>query len=104
MTYGKDSILFTGDMEEDAEKILLKNHADIAAEVLKVGHHGSKTSSGTGFLLAVAPKLAVISVAAKNSYGLPNPAIIKRLKELHIPVKTTMSGTIVWRMDGKEGL
>ncbi len=104
MTYGKDSILFTGDMEEAAEKVLIKERADLASTVLKVGHHGSKTSSGTGFLLAVHPKLAVISVAAQNSYGLPNPMIMKRLRDLHIPIETTMSGMVMWKMDGEEGL
>ncbi|MBI3331903.1 MBL fold metallo-hydrolase [Candidatus Peregrinibacteria bacterium] len=93
--YGKESILFTGDIEEFAEKEILATGADLRSTVLKVAHHGGKTSSGTGFLLAVDPRLAIISVAANNSYGHPHPSILGRLKALQIPVQMTKDeGTI----------
>ncbi len=104
LRYGNDSVLFVGDAEESIERQLLSKGNDVSATVLKVGHHGSRTSSGTGFLLAVDPELAVISVASKNSYGLPHPSIVARLKAMDIPIKTTMSGTVLWTMDGKEDL
>lgn len=104
LRYGNDSVLFMGDAEESVERQLLSEGDDLSATVLKVGHHGSRTSSGTGFLLAVDPELAVISVAAQNRYGLPHPSIMRRIRALGIPIQTTMSGTIVWEMDGMEGL
>lgn len=104
LLYGADSVLFVGDMEEVVERELMNAKDDLASTVLKVGHHGSKTSSGTGFLLAVHPKLAIISVAAQNSYGLPSPVTLRKLRDVGIPFRTTMSGTITWRMDGKAGL
>jgi competence protein ComEC len=104
LRYGDDSVLFTGDMEVPAETTLLQSHVDVSADILKVAHHGSKTSSSVAFLKAVHPKLAVISVAAQNSYGLPYPGTLQKLQNLNIPYQTTISGTIVWKMDGKPGL
>jgi len=104
LRYGNDSVLFTGDAEESVERQLLSQGTDVSATVLKAGHHGSRTSTGTGFLIAVDPEMAVVSVAAKNSYGLPDEDVLGRFTHLGIPYQTTMSGTIVWRMDGKEGL
>jgi competence protein ComEC len=93
--HGSSSMLFTGDMGEPEEKQVLNSGADIRADILKVGHHGSKGSSSTGFLLAVHPKLAVISVGRKNSYGHPHPSILKRFEVLGIPVRATAwEGTV----------
>lgn len=103
LQYGDDSVLFVGDLETEMEKELLDEKMDLAADVLKVGHHGSRTSSSSGFLLAVHPSLAIVSVAAKNSYGLPDEDVLARLTHFGIPYKTTMSGSILWRMDGKDG-
>ncbi len=95
LVYGTGSVLFTGDMEEKAEKELLATGTALRSTVLKVGHHGSKTSSGTGFLLAVAPRLAVISCSKDNTYGHPNPGILQRFKSLGIPVRVTAwEGTV----------
>lgn len=89
------SILFTGDAEIAEESAALASGAPLNAGVLKVGHHGSKTSSGTGFLLAAHPNLAVISAAEKNSYGHPHRVILERLRALDIPVRVTgWEGTI----------
>ena len=93
--YKDQSILFTGDIEETAEREILASGADVSATVLKVAHHGSKTSSSTGFLLEVHPSLAVISVAQENSYGHPSPSILDRFAHFKIPVKmTSTEGTI----------
>lgn len=86
---GPLSILFTGDMGEPEERQVLNAGADLQSDILKVGHHGSKGSSSTGFLLAVDPKLAVISVGRRNSYGHPHPIILERLKKIGIPVRAT---------------
>jgi len=76
---GKTSVLLTGDADFSVEDALLKNAAAIAADVLKVGHHGSKTSSGDDFLQAVGGKRALISVGAKNRYGHPTQEALDRL-------------------------
>ncbi len=83
------SILFTGDAEEPEERSALASGADLAATILKVGHHGSKTSSGTGFLLAVNPSLGVISAGKKNQFGHPHKIILDRMKTFGIPVRMT---------------
>ncbi len=102
--YGEDSVLFVGDLEVAGENRFLADKIDVSATVLKVGHHGSRTSTSSGFLLAVDPQLAVVSVAAKNSYGLPDEDVLARISHFGIPYKMTMSGSIVWWMDGKKGL
>ncbi len=89
------SVLFTGDAEETGERAALASGADVSATVLKAGHHGSKTSSGTGFLLAVHPSLAAISAGKKNPFGHPHKVILDRLRALGIPVRVTArEGTI----------
>lgn len=96
---GGKRILFTGDGEEPVEKTLVAAGVDLHADVLKVAHHGSKTSSGTGFLLAVDPSIAVISVGKDNTYGHPSNAVIRRLNTLGIEVRRTdLEGEvdIVW--------
>lgn len=77
--YKNNSFLFTGDAEFKSETDMLKYKSNLKADVLKVGHHGSSTSTSKKFLDAVKPKYAIISVG-KNSYGHPNSGIIARLK------------------------
>jgi competence protein ComEC len=77
--FGDTSFLFTGDMEAQAEEDLLNSGADVSATVLKVGHHGSDTSTTQAFLQAVNPSFAVISVSADNSYGHPSQTVLDRL-------------------------
>lgn len=89
------SILLTSDTEEPVEKTLVAAHADLRSDILKVGHHGSRTSSGTGFLLAVHPSLAIISVGKDNPFGHPRAEIVKRFKDLDIGMKRTdKEGTV----------
>lgn len=77
------SVLFTGDIEEETEKYLcLKYGNRLKADVLKVGHHGSKTSSTMQFLKCVKPKLALIGVGKNNTFGHPSDVVIKRLENM----------------------
>lgn len=102
LIYGEDSMLYTGDMEAPEEAALLSSGTDVSADILKVAHHGSRTSTGTGFLLAVNPSLAVISAGRTNSFNHPHPWIIKRLAHFGIPVRVTaQEGEITLEMDGK---
>ena len=87
--FGTGSMLLTGDIERDAEMAILATGADIRSDVLKVPHHGSKTSSSTGFLLAVRPLRAVISLGRDNSYGHPHASVLDRFAFFHIPVRRT---------------
>jgi len=89
LTYGEKSMLFTGDIEEIAEATLLKTGTDLHADLLKVGHHGSRTSSTEAFLKRVAPSLAVISSGNGNSYGHPHADVVKRYDQLGIEVRRT---------------
>ena len=81
---------------------LLSGHADLRADVLKVGHHGSKTSTIQPFLDAVAPSIAVISDGFENSFGHPNKDVLARLEDRHAAVlRTDLDGLITIRTDGQ---
>ncbi len=102
LTNGKNSFLFTGDLEEEAEKDLVESGREIEADVLKVNHHGSSTSSCEEFLRAVDPVYAVISVGKGNSYGHPAAATLASLEDEDVQTyRTDLSGTIVITSDGK---
>jgi competence protein ComEC len=100
--YGDVRMLFMGDAERGEEQWLLAHAAsDLRADLLKVGHHGSKTSSSDEFLDAVRPRLALVSVGAGNVYHLPTPAIMEQLAARGAQVlRTDRLGTIVARTDG----
>ncbi len=101
LTSGNISFLFTGDMEKDAEKELVGRWLDLSADVLKVGHHGSSSSSTIDFLARVNPRYAVISVGIDNDYGHPSEAATKRIKAFGCKIFTTMIyGDIVFVTDG----
>nr|WP_164508311.1 DNA internalization-related competence protein ComEC/Rec2 [Companilactobacillus kedongensis] len=88
--------LFTGDLDIDNEKKMLEDYK-IKVDYLKVGHHGSKTSSGDEFLRQTSPKLALISAGVNNRYGHPNKETIQRLDKLHVPhMNTADYGMITW--------
>lgn len=102
VTYGTSRFLFTGDMETDAEADLLERGTDLKADVLKVGHHGSDTSTSYRFLYEVAPQYAVISVGKDNKYGHPNEPILSRLQDAEATVyRTDLLGTVIAHSDGK---
>jgi competence protein ComEC len=101
--FGEDSMLLTGDMEEPEEEEVLASGEDIRSDILKVGHHGSKTSSSTGFLLAVDPDLAVITAGRDNRFGHPHRVTLDRLQHFDISVRVTAwEGAIELVMDGKK--
>lgn len=92
LVYRDDSFLLTGDMEKRSEYALLISGADVSADVLKVAHHGSSTSTTPAFLAAVAPRVAVIQVG-KNSYGHPHADILARLADITV-LRNDEYGTI----------
>ena len=99
--YGMVRFLLVGDAERAEEDWLLARHARLRADVLKVGHHGSSTSSSDEFLAAVHPALAVISVGAGNKYGHPSGDVIHALSLVGAEVlRTDEAGTIVVKSDG----
>ena len=99
LTFGNNSFLFMGDSEEENEKTISWPKAD----VLKVGHHGSNTSSSEKFLNEVSPKYAVIMAGEGNSYGLPKDEIVKRIESLGTTIyRTDKNGTIEMISDGNE--
>lgn len=88
------TVLLMGDATIDTEKYLLENY-NLNIDVLKVGHHGSKTSTGISFLNATSPRLALISVGQDNNFGHPNQEVLKKLENKNIPyLMTKDSGTI----------
>ena len=100
--YGGTSFLFTGDMEQNAEADLMDSGANVRADVLKAGHHGSPTSSSEAFLEAVAPSIAVISVGENNDYGHPSADVLARLEALGTTIyRTDTQGEIIITSDGQ---
>ena len=101
--YGKISFLFTGDIEMEAEDALLTSGVNLKATILKVGHHGSRSSSSEAFLAAVSPQYAVISVGTDNTYGHPAQETLNRLVLAHATVlRTDKHGTIIFTSDGEK--
>ena len=100
--YGETSFLFTGDAERTSEFMMVDAGVDLKADVLKVGHHGSATSTEREFLEKVQPKYAVISCGKDNKYGHPRPEVLKRLSDVGAEIyRTDELGTIVCYSDGK---
>ena len=100
-SFAKERFLLAGDIEEEIDPILLARGLP-RVEVLKVAHHGSRTSSTDAFLDAVRPRIGVVSVGAKNPYGHPAPATIDRLKRHGIETfRTDRNGTVDIRLDGR---
>lgn len=101
VAFGNTSFLLTGDAEDVSEKEIMAKGFDVSSTVLKVGHHGSNSSTTSEFLSKVNPKYAVISVGKDNTYGHPKQNILDRLKGKNIPVyRTDESGTIVATSNG----
>ncbi|MBQ8768307.1 MAG: MBL fold metallo-hydrolase [Oscillospiraceae bacterium] len=101
--HGDNRFLLTGDMERTAENDLIDSGADLKADVLKVGHHGSETSTGYRFLREVMPTYGIISCGKDNSYGHPHEDPLSRLRDAEVTVlRTDECSTIVARSDGKD--
>ncbi|MBX4261168.1 MBL fold metallo-hydrolase [Clostridium estertheticum] len=102
LTFGNNSFIFDGDAEGASENEMLSKGIDISADVLKVGHHGSSSSTTQAFLDKVNPKYAIISAGKDNSYGHPHKSTMDKLKAKGVKVyRTDESGTIVATSDGK---
>jgi beta-lactamase superfamily II metal-dependent hydrolase len=103
LTYGDTKFLFTGDAEVKSENEVLKNGMFEDTDVLKVGHHGSNSSTGEKFLEVVKPEYAVISCGEGNSYNHPNEETIQRLLEYTDNIyRTDLQGNIVITSDGTD--
>ena len=100
--YGATSFLLTGDMESDAERDLVNSGANLKADVLQVGHHGSSTSTSYLFLNAVLPEMGVISCGVNNKYGHPHEETLSILRDAGVDVyRTDLQGTITIGSDGQ---
>lgn len=98
---GEISFVFTGDAETESESDIVNNGIDISADVLKLGHHGSSTSSSIPFLEAVKPTYAIISCGKDNSYGHPHKETVTKLNDYNIQTfRTDEQGTIIATSDG----
>ena len=104
LSYGNQSFLFTGDSPQSVEKYLIsKNSRQIHSNVLKLGHHGSRTSSSKEFLSAVDSEYAVISAGKDNKYGHPHKEVISLLDQLKIKTISTIDyGTVIFKTNGIE--
>ena len=102
LDFGATSVLFAGDAEAPTERSLLGSGADVHATVLKVAHHGSRYASSMAFLKAASPRVAIISCAARNSYGHPHQPTLNRLRKVGARVyRTDRDGTISVSSDGR---
>ena len=103
LIFGQNSFLFTGDIYQSAEKEILDRGLDVNSDVLKVAHHGSKTSSSEEFITKVSPEIAVISVGKGNSYGHPRQEVLEIFKKFGIKVlRTDLDGDIKIFSDGRK--
>jgi competence protein ComEC len=101
LTYGRRSALLVGDAEHDEEEKLMRTSRTIQADLLKVGHHGSRTSTSPGFLSAVRPSFAAISAGVRNRFGHPHPRTLETLAVHGVPIgRTDRGGAIIWETDG----
>lgn len=102
LDYGDESVMLTGDMEAKLEDRLIRNDTDLSAQFLKIGHHGSKTSTTNGLLDAVQPILAFMSLGARNRYGHPHATVIDRLEKHGIRYyRTDRDGSSDLQLDGR---
>ena len=105
LKYKTFSILFTGDIEEIAEKAILekyKNTNELKSTILKVPHHGSKTSSTEDFLNKIKPQIALIGVGQNNKFGHPSEVTIQKLEQINAKIlRTDSMGEIVIKTNGK---
>ncbi len=103
IVYGDTSFLFAADAERDVEQAILNSEAKINSTVLKVGHHGSDTSTSYVWLREIMPQYAVISVGKDNTYGHPTEAVLSRLRDADVKTfRTDLQGDIICVSDGKK--
>jgi competence protein ComEC len=103
LTYGEVSFLFCGDVEAMGEQEILKTGENVRSTVIKVPHHGSKSSSTPPFLEAVRPRFAVFTVRGGARPRLPNPAVLERYEAMGVKVlRSDRDGAVTFVTDGKE--
>lgn len=103
LEHGSRKFVFTGDAEEEAEADIVGNGINISADVLKIGHHGSRTSSTEEFIRAVNPEYAVISCGKDNEYGHPHAATLNTLRSMGIKLfRTDEQGSLIASSDGEK--
>ena len=103
LVFGENSFLFTGDIRKSEEKVLLEQRANLDSDILKVSHHGSKTSNSKEFVEKVSPEIAVISLGKENSYGHPHQEVLDILEDYGIKIlRTDQNGDIKIISDGKK--
>jgi competence protein ComEC len=101
LVVGEKKVLFTGDASQEVEKELLGKNIDLSADILKVGHHGSKSSTSLNFLQKIKPTFSVISVGAENKYGHPNLRVLKNLESVKSQIlRTDQLGDIIFEING----
>ena len=103
LAYGSTKVLFTGDAEIAAERRMVARYGDfLRADVLKVGHHGSTTSSSASFISLVRPAHAVISAGRNNRFGHPDNLVLRRLRLAGAEIfRTDVDGAVLFMSDGK---
>lgn len=103
LTYANTRLLFTGDAEAPVERALLASGRSLDVEWLKVGHHGSSTSSTADLVAKTSPAIAALSLGTQNSFGHPAPEIIRRLESVGATVvRTDRDGTVTWWSNGSQ--
>ena len=100
VSYGEVSFLLMGDAGLETEENLMNAGYDLDSDILKVGHHASRSGSGKAFISAVSPEISVIEVGADNEYGHPHPEIFERLQKVSRVYRTDLDGSIVVTTDG----
>ncbi len=103
LMYGSTNLLLMGDSTESVENYLVEiDGAGLASDLLKVGHHGSRTSTGEQLLAVVHPTIAVISAGKENKYGHPHAEVLEHLRSVDIETLiTAQEGTVIFESDGK---
>ena len=101
LSWGNVRFLLTADIEAQAERALIADGVDLRADVLKVAHHGSATSSSRAFLDAVRPRVSVVSAGRDNLFGHPRPEVVARLEEYGPVLTTAAVGAVRFETDGR---
>lgn len=98
-SYGKSSLLLTGDAGIEAEESILSSNIRVKSDILKIGHHGSRSATSEAWLDAVSPKYAVISVGKHNSFGHPSTQVLSTISDKNIVLyRTDINGAITFRL------
>jgi competence protein ComEC len=102
--FGNHRWLFTGDLGEEGEKKLIETFPVLEVDVLKVGHHGSKTSTSSFFLEKIQPSYGLVSAGEDNRYNHPHREVLERLEQNHVKIfRTDKQGALIYRFSRKAG-